>query len=156
MEKDDKRRASSGLSANWAGRSLRTIGRFLWYWLPPVAWMAMIFALSHEPNLPAPPGPLLDTLVMKTCHVITYGVLAWLFWRALRQHADGSPLLRVVSVGLAVLYGMSDEYHQSFVPGRYGRLWDVVIDGGGAVVAMLLDWWRARRRALSRQTPATR
>ena len=116
----------------------------------------MIFVLSSEPNLPAPPGPLLDTLLKKTCHVLTYGVLAWLFWRALCQYADGSPLLRVVSVGLTVLYGISDEYHQTFVPGRYGRLWDVVIDGGGAVTAMLLDWWLARRRALSRRTTATR
>jgi len=47
-----------------------------------------------------------------------------------------------------------DEYHQTFVQGRNGKLLDVIVDGAGAAGAMLLDWWLARHRALSRHVPA--
>jgi len=57
--------------------------------------------------------------------------------------------LRLLSAGLAVAYALSDEYHQTFVPGRNGNLFDVMIDGVGACAAMLLHWWLARRRAES-------
>ena len=156
MEMDDRRRTPSDLSANRAGRSLRAIGRFLWHWMPPVAWMALIFFLSAQPDLPSAPGPWLDTLLKKTGHALSYGVLSWLYWRALRQRFQATATLRVVSASLALAYALSDEYHQTLVPGRDGRLWDVVIDGSGAVVAMLLGWWLAHRRAPSRQAPATR
>jgi VanZ family protein len=119
--------------------------------------MALIFVLSAQPDLPHAPGPWLDVLLKKTGHAVAYGVLAWLYWRALRQPAweDRAPTaLRVVSVGLAVAYGLSDEYHQTFVPGRTGRPVDVAIDGIGACGVMLLDWWLERRRALPRQTSA--
>jgi VanZ family protein len=131
--------------------------RLFWHWLPPLAWMVLIFVLSAQPDLPHAPGPWLDVLLKKTGHAVTYGVLAWLYWRALRQHTwEGcaSTILRVASVGLAVAYGLSDEYHQTFVPGRTGRPVDVAIDGMGACAAMLLDWWLERRRALPRQASA--
>jgi VanZ family protein len=71
--------------------------------------------------------------------------------------------LRLVSVGLAMHCAASDEYHQTFVPGRKGRLFDVGVDTAGVWGAMLLDRWLARRRQLcsiegrpteSRLTPA--
>jgi VanZ family protein len=115
--------------------------------------MGLIFVLSAQPDLPQAPGPWLDTLLKKTGHAGAYGVLAWLYQRALRARVRGSTALRVVSVGLAVVYALSDEYHQTFVPGRNGRLSDVAVDGVGACGAMLLDWWLERRRALPRQMP---
>ncbi|MBS3783599.1 MAG: VanZ family protein, partial [Anaerolineae bacterium] len=45
------------------------------------------------------------------------------------------------SAGMALLYALSDEYHQTFVPGRQGSLVDVAVDGVGVSVVMLLDWW---------------
>jgi VanZ family protein len=125
--------------------------RSLWRWLPPLAWMGLIFFLSAQPDLPRAPGPWLDTLLKKAGHAGAYGVLAWLYQRALRPPLRGSTALRVVSVGLAVVYALSDEYHQTFVPGRKGRLSDVAVDGAGACGAMLLDWWLERRRELPRQ-----
>jgi VanZ family protein len=130
--------------------------RSLSRWLPLLAWMGLIFVLSAQPDLPQAPGPWLDTLLKKTGHAGAYGVLAWLYQRALRARFRGSTALRVVSVGLAVVYGLSDEYHQTFVPGRNGRLSDVAVDGVGACGAMLLDWWLERRRALPRQMPGAR
>lgn len=130
--------------------------RFLCYWLPPLAWMGLIFVFSAQPDLPRAPGPWLDTLLKKAGHALVYGVLVWLYQRALRQRFRAPAALRVVSVGLAVAYALSDEYHQTFVPGRTGRPLDVFVDSVGACGAMLLDGWLERRRALPGRTPAAR
>jgi VanZ family protein len=135
------------------------LGRSLRHWLPPLAWMGLIFFLSAQPDLPHAPGPWVDTLLKKTGHALAYGVLTWLYWRALRVHARGdrtSVALRVASIGLAVAYALSDEYHQTLVPGRNGNLVDVAIDGVGACGAMLIARWLERRREMDRQTSAAR
>jgi VanZ family protein len=111
--------------------------------------MGLLFFLSAQPDLPQAPGPWLDTLIKKTGHAVVYGVLAWLYLRVLRHRSlenGASTTLRVVSVGLAVVYALSDEYHQTFVPGRNGNLFDVAVDGVGACAAMLLDRGLARRK----------
>jgi len=133
--------------------------RFLRYWLPPLAWMGLIFFFSAQPDLPRAPGPWLDAVLKKTGHAMAYGVLAWLYLRVLGQYVGARrsrATLRIVSIGLAVVYALSDEYHQTFVPGRDGRLFDVMVDGVGACGAMLLDRWLARRQALSRRFPGAR
>ena len=125
--------------------------QFLQYWLPPLAWMGLIFVVSAQSDLPHVEDPWLDVLLKKSGHALTYGILAWLYRRALRQHfgeGRAPTVLRAASIGLAVAYGLSDEYHQTFVPGRNGTLIDVAVDGVGACGAMLLDWWWERRRVL--------
>ena len=126
--------------------------RILEYWLPPLAWMGLIFFLSAQPDLPHAPGPWLDTLVKKTGHAAVYGVLAWFYLRVLRQYFSNGrapTTLHVVSVGLTVAWALSDEYHQTFVSGRNGNLFDVAVDGVGACAAMLLERWLVRRRLSS-------
>lgn len=127
---------------------LGAVKRFLWYWLPPLAWMGLIFFLSAQPNLPHAPEPWFDTLLKKVGHAFVFGSLAWLYQRALKGRFASTATLRLVSAGLAMLYAASDEYHQAFVPGRKGRLSDVVIDTAGVWGAMLLHWWLERRRRL--------
>jgi VanZ family protein len=132
---------------------------FLRYWLPPLAWMGLIFFFSAQPDLPQAPGPWLDTVLKKTGHAMAYGVLAWLYLQVLGQHFGAGrsrAILRIVSIGLAAVYALSDEYHQTWVPGRDGNLLDVAVDGLGACGAMLLHWRLERRRAVPRQTPAAR
>jgi len=111
--------------------------------------MGLIFVLSAQSHLPSAPGPWLDTLLKKAGHAFAYGVLAWLYQRALRPHIRTPLVLRIASASLAVVYALSDEYHQTFVPGRTGRLFDVLVDGAGTCGAMLLSWWLERRRARS-------
>jgi VanZ family protein len=133
--------------------------RILGYWLPPLAWMGLIFFLSAQPDLPHAPGPWLDTLLKKTGHAAAYGMLAWFYLRVLRQYFSSGRILtvlRAASVGLAIIYALSDEYHQTFVPGRNGNLFDVAVDGIGACAAMWLDWWLTRRRSLSEAGPGHR
>ena len=110
-------------------------------WLAVAAWMALIFAFSAQSRLPRLPPPLADVLIKKAAHFLEYGALAMLIWRALAWggRAWGWAWL------LAVLYACSDEWHQSFVPGRRPSLWDVLIDGCGAAAALLVVWMIRRR-----------
>ena len=118
--------------------------------------MGLIYFLSAQPDLPSAPGPWLDTVIKKSGHAFSYGVLTWLYCRALRPHFRDSRTLRTVCVGLSVAYALSDEVHQIFVPGRNGTLLDVAVDSVGASGAMLLDRWLADRRARSRSVSAPR
>ena len=133
------------------GTGVGWLKQLLWLWGPPLAWMGLIFFLSAQPDLPHAPEPWLDTLLRKGTHACVFGVLAWLYLRGLRGHFRTGGVLRVLSVILAVAYAASDEYHQTFVPGRHGAPFDVGVDAVGICAAMLLDWWLAHRRALLRQ-----
>jgi VanZ family protein len=109
------------------------------YWLPPVLWMGLIFILSAQPTLPHHPDTLLDLLLKKAAHMIEYGILAFLLWRALSRGRGAPPRSALVAAFVvSVLYAASDEYHQSFVPGRNGTPVDVGIDAVGALVALLV------------------
>lgn len=125
-----------------AGASLsgEDVRRFVRLWLPPVLWMALIFVISAQPALPSAPGRW-DVLLKKTTHALAYGVLTWLYLRALGGHWRDERRIRVASAILALAYAVSDEYHQTFVPGRNGSWVDVVIDGVGILGATLLDLW---------------
>ena len=113
--------------------------RLLGRWLPPLCWMGVIFAFSSRPDLPHAPGPWLDLLLKKSAHAFAFAVLAWLYLRALRGDAPAAPRLYLLSLLLTVVYAVSDEFHQSFVPGRHPAVTDVLIDTGGAMLALVLD-----------------
>ena len=107
--------------------------------------MGLIFFFSAQSALPSIPS-WWDLVLKKGMHIVAYAILTWLYLRALRGHQPrgrwGDPALsRAVSAGMALLYALSDEYHQTFVPGRQGSFLDVAIDGVGVSVAILLDWW---------------
>ena len=112
-----------------------TLRRWLDPWLPPLVLMAVIFALSAQPDLATGLG-LLDLIGRKILHMAEYALLCVLWWRALRT---AMPADRAIPVALAVsvLYAASDEYHQSFVAGRHGSPLDVAIDSVGAGAAAL-------------------
>lgn len=122
------------------GRS--TIRNLVWYWLPPLAWMGVIFFLSAQPDLPGPPGSVLDTLLKKTGHFVVYATLTILWYRALSRGGLADRTALGLAFAIAVLYGLSDEYHQSFVPGRHPSLSDALIDAMGAATAIGVIRWR--------------
>ena len=111
----------------------------LYYWLPVPFWMGLIFALSSQPSLPSHPNGLVDFVLKKGSHAAEYGILAFLFWRALSKGKGACAATPYTSAFvLTVLYALSDEYHQTFVAGRNGRIGDVGVDALGAVLALLL------------------
>ncbi len=111
-------------------------------WGLVLVWMALIFFLSAQPDVPHPDSGWLALLVSSGAHLFFYGVLALLLNWALGNGGRGLAL----AFGLALLYGISDEFHQSFVPGRVPDPLDLVCDGLGAALALAV-WWGLRRRA---------
>lgn len=108
--------------------------------LPPLAWMAMIFAFSHQPRLPEVGGPWLDFLFKKGLHALAYAILARLWLRALDPEDSGSAAARRWAFLICLTWALSDEWHQTFVPGRTGRLRDVGIDAAGSLAALAAAW----------------
>jgi VanZ family protein len=106
---------------------------------PPLLLMAVIFFFSAQPDLSTGLGSW-DLAVRKLAHMVEYGLLWWLWWRALGY---GNP---VPAVAIAVAYAATDEFHQSFVEGRVGSPVDVLIDATGVVIAILAVRLRTRRR----------
>lgn len=95
--------------------------------------MFAIFIFSSQPSDKLPDFDRADRIVKKGGHILGYGLLAISFWRALAWDGRKRPLAWL----LTVLYAMTDEYHQSFVPGRGASAWDVAIfDNLGALTAL--------------------
>lgn len=115
------------------------------YWLPVLLWMGVIFVASSRSSLPFVLNKTVDFATKKAGHVTEYGVLAFLLWRAISKERGWAAL---PSFGgafvLSLLYAISDEFHQTFVPGRSGRLADVGSDVLGVILALGLIWWLSR------------
>jgi len=119
---------------------------WLWHWLPPLALMGIIFSLSAQPVLPQAPGPWLDAFLKKLSHMIEYTMLFLLLWRAWRHSRPRLPAMHA-ALWLTAAYAVSDEVHQSFVPGRHANWYDVLFD----VSVPLLLWWIGRRGTFRRK-----
>jgi len=122
--------------------------------LPLLFWMAVIFWLSNQPALPHPGRKVgvSDDLGDYAAHAFVFGVLTLLAWWALRTSWPKLPAFLTSrpagsAAAFSVLYAISDEVHQSFVPGRWAKGSDLVADCVG-ILAMtgLLAWWQHRKR----------
>lgn len=119
---------------------------FLWVWGPALIWMAVTFYLSHQSGIAIPMGAP-DYLA----HGVGYSGLGALLMRALAGGRLSAMSWRWVLVATLIggLYGVSDEFHQSFVPGRHSSISDVVADTVGSLVgatgAALLGAYLRRR-----------
>ncbi len=113
---------------------------------PAILWMAVIFGLSSRRSLPT--GGIDAVSILG--HFTVYAVLASLLSWGMRR--EGVPLRRalVLALALSTLYGITDEVHQSFVPGRDPDPFDLLLDALGAGVALALIALRhARGRGLA-------
>ena len=97
-------------------------------WLAVVLWMGVIFTLSAIPSLESPLQPSLDFTMRKLAHMTVYAVLTAVVFRALRIHTTRKARALLIAALVAILYAFSDEWHQTFVPGRQGSLRDVGLD----------------------------
>ena len=102
-------------------------------WLPPLAWMAIIFWFSSRHG--GGHLPTAEIIVRKLGHMLGYLVLTLLLVRALRR--SGSLYAVPIAMAVALAYAAGDEWHQSFVPGRTATVHDVGIDAIGIGIAAL-------------------
>ena len=116
---------------------MRALSRFG----PPLALMALIFFFSAQPDLGTGLGPW-DTILRKAAHMAEYGLLWYLWHRALELPSPWP------AAAITLAYAASDELHQSFVEGRPGTPVDVLIDAAGVALAIALH---SRRRAAARE-----
>jgi len=102
--------------------------------MPAILMMLAIFLFSAGSAVHMQEH-MLQTAINKGGHMIGYGLLALAFWRMFEF--DGRRLW--LAWLLAVLYSLTDEYHQSFVPGRHPSLLDALFfDALGALIALWL------------------
>jgi VanZ family protein len=109
------------------------------YWLPPLGWALLIFYISSQPlGSFTPPFVYFDKFV----HAGEFGVLCLLVYRAfIRARQDWLKKRAVMfSVLFCILYGVSDEIHQMFVPMRTPDAADVLADGVGAGLSQIGLW----------------
>lgn len=121
-------------------------------WLAVVAWTGGIFYLSHQSE---PAGASVNYAMSVAAHIVVYGGLGTLLCWALAGEGAGPVrtsawVVGTVAFALTVLYGVSDELHQVFVPGRVASEMDVGIDGVGALLGVTT--WMAWSRSLRRRS----
>ena len=162
MAKRSERAEESNRS--WRGR--------LWRYGPLLLWMALIFffstgelSASNTSRIVRPlilwlfPGTSEETLdlvhffVRKAAHFTEYAILALLAARVFLSSSQ-TPLRRrwfMCALLLVVLYALSDEFHQTFVPSRTGSIYDSLIDMTGGLTALLLLMLWSKRKARKKE-----
>lgn len=109
--------------------------RRLSLWLPPLAYMGVIFYLSSQ-SQPLP--ELTEHVWDKALHAIEYAGLGLLVVRALRGERLPWGAAIVVTIAIVSAYGASDEWHQSFVPMRDADVRDWMVDTLGAAIGSMV------------------
>lgn len=104
-------------------------------WLPALLMMLIIFLVSARSSSELPDFGWADRLIKKSGHVMGYALLALFSWHALEWKKERRFLAWLV----AIVYAVTDEFHQWFVPGRHPSIWDVLIfDNLGALASLSL------------------
>lgn len=130
-------------------------------WLLVILWMTLIFYLSHQPIAKSNKlstgitGKLIEVvekidsdkdfnlgrvnhIIRKNAHFFAYLILGILVVNGLKS--SGIAGLKSIGLGIliCVLYAISDEVHQLFVPGRGGQVKDVLIDSAGSITGVII------------------
>ena len=141
----------------------------LWYWLPPLLWMAGMFWWSTDtfaaertgsllwrtlrvlaPRVTDAQYALLHFVIRKSAHGTEYALLALLLLRAFRGGVAAVWHWRwaTLAVLLVAAHAFLDEYHQSFTQARTASVGDSLLDIAGGLVGLFLLWLRRRRPAV--------
>ena len=130
-----------------------------WRLVLPFIWMAVIFWASRDllstartaeliipvlhslwPSLSPHALDLMHTLLRKSAHLLEYLLLSYFWIWSLRPRWPLGRVAILLAFSLSLAYACFDELHQSFVPSRGATMWDVVIDGSGAFLALGIIW----------------
>jgi VanZ family protein len=109
---------------------------FLNYWLPFLIWAIVIFMFSANPTTRASEIHWQDFVIKKTAHVVEYFVFTALLLRALISQGIFRRFLGRTAFIAGLFYAISDEFHQSFTPGREPTVRDIMFDVLGILFAL--------------------
>lgn len=102
-------------------------------WLPVIIWAGAIFYFSSLRQVKVSDFLVWDFITKKIAHVGEYAILYGLIYRATDKNF-------IVSFIATVLFAVTDEFHQTFVPGRSGTPLDLGFDFSGANISAYLIW----------------
>lgn len=110
--------------------------RFLVYHLPALLYMGLIFIMSSGPVT----SPIADLVPDYVLHGLGFAVLYLLVFWAIHEGFVASARRGGywLPVLITILYGASDEFHQTFVPSRDASLLDLSADAAGALIGLLV------------------
>lgn len=102
-------------------------------WLPVLLWAAVIFYFSSLKQIKVSDFLFWDFLTKKIAHVAEYVILYALLYRATNKNF-------ILAYIVTVLFAATDEFHQTFIPGRSGTPLDLGFDSSGANISAYLLW----------------
>ena len=123
-------------------------------WIFFLVWLILIFFFSNQDGqesseisnhflnllancLPNVPQDILSFIIRKFAHFMEYLVLGVLLLNLLKQYGELERKYIVFSILFCIFYAFTDEYHQEFLDGRVGSLWDVMIDICGSLFGIV-------------------
>lgn len=109
------------------------------FWLPVIIWSSVIYFFSSIPHLKIEILGFWDLILRKIAHIVEYAILSLLYFRAIKNTTN----LKGTSfyfwpMFLSLIYAISDEIHQHFVPGRYCSVVDIGIDSVGIIIGCVI------------------
>lgn len=111
--------------------------KFIKYWMPAIVYASSIFILSSFQHLPQPElFPNADKII----HIIEYAIFTFILVRAFGsiESQTGKNQIFYFAVIVSSIYGLSDEIHQAFVPGRECSFIDWLSDTFGALIFLFI------------------
>ena len=128
--------------------------QIVFYYIPWVAVLVLVFSLSNQPaqNLPRVENVYLD----KIAHLIEFFIVGLCTFRVFQlwagAHASFTQqkylLLYLALFSFVVLFGLVDEIHQTYIQGRTCDLLDIIMDGLGALIVIVLHKTLVRKGAI--------
>ncbi|MBS1787193.1 MAG: VanZ family protein [Acidobacteria bacterium] len=157
--------ANSSIKSGNPQSAFRNPKSKLFYWLPPILWLAAIFYFSTDsfsgehtgsllysiahwifPSLTVEQFQPIHFVIRKMAHFTEYGILALILFRAFRSGDITRWHWRwaLFSWLIVVVYALLDEFHQTFVASRTPSIVDSMIDSLGGMTALLILWLSRR------------
>ncbi|MFA5029394.1 MAG: VanZ family protein [Patescibacteria group bacterium] len=117
--------------------SKRNVLKIIFTWLLAIIWGGLIFYLSSVSDFSVATGTAKrSNFLSGIIHVLLYIILSFLLIRALLTSGLSRGRAFLFGFLVASLYGISDEWHQSFVPSREARVTDWLLDVAGAYLTL--------------------
>ena len=112
---------------------------FLFYWLPPISLMTIIFFLSSRQSISVGKSYEVNFVTFKSMHILEYALMFFLLFRAYYRTftKKNKSILFFLAIITTLIYAAFDEFHQTFVPTRSGALRDIGIDSIGILLSFL-------------------
>lgn len=118
----------------------------LWQrWIPAVLWYVIIGVVSHLPAASSVSTGVmvggdnaLNTALRTMAHIVEFSILSLLIYIAQNSNFTNNVRSSILTYSMTFVCAITDEVHQHFVPGRFARIQDVVIDTVGASIVLMV------------------